>query len=62
MADKLVDIIHVYFNNNLYLQELDSIKLRYTLQVIINNLSKSACVFFWGEPECPEKLKENIAN
>lgn len=41
LVNNLVDIIHRYFNNHLDLEELDSIKLKYTLQVIINELSKS---------------------
>ncbi|MBS4535131.1 cyclic lactone autoinducer peptide [Clostridium sp. D2Q-14] len=25
-------------------------------------VSKSACYLFWGEPECPEALKQEIEN
>ncbi|MBS4535130.1 accessory gene regulator B family protein [Clostridium sp. D2Q-14] len=40
MIDKIVNSIHTFFIQNIDLEETDSIKLKYTLQVIISELSK----------------------
>lgn len=46
LLDFAVDMIHDYFTNQIYLSELDSIKLKYILKVILNELSKLIILFF----------------
>lgn len=41
----IVDKIHNYFKNQIVLSELESIKLKYILEVILNDLSKIALLF-----------------
>ncbi len=40
LLDKLIDKLHNYFKNEFELREVESIKLRYAMEAIINDLSK----------------------